>query len=62
MTEWLSDGVNAHAYPCVAFDTIDHALLLNTLSNAIGVKDRCLLTTQTIHGVDWPVSSRNPTS
>ena len=25
-----------------AFDTIDHAILLNTLSNAIGVMDRCL--------------------
>ena len=25
-----------------AFDTIDHAILLNTLSNIIGVKDRCL--------------------
>ena len=24
------------------FDTIDHAILLNTLSNTIGVKDRCL--------------------
>ena len=25
-----------------AFDTIDHPILLNTLSNTIGVKDRCL--------------------
>ena len=25
-----------------AFDAIDHAILLNTLSNTIGVKDRCL--------------------
>ena len=25
-----------------AFDTIGHAILLNTLSNTIGVKDRCL--------------------
>ena len=25
-----------------AFDTIDHDILLNTLSNTIGVKDRCL--------------------
>ena len=48
-----------------AFDMIDHAILLNTLSNTIGVKGRCFVmvrclhTTQTIHGVDcrWAVKT-----
>ena len=56
--------MNAHAYPSVAFDTIDRAVLLNTLSNAVGVKDRCSLPTYNADNTRCrlPVSSQNHTS
>ena len=50
-----------------AFDTTDHASLLNTLSNTIGVKDHCLSWFAAYTYTDntqcrLPVSSQNHTS
>ncbi|KAK2152551.1 hypothetical protein NP493_2443g00003 [Ridgeia piscesae] len=50
-----------------AFDTTDHAILLNTLSNTIGVKDHCLSWFAAYTYTDntqcrLPVSSQNHTS